>query len=89
MDERTYRWLGKWERPIYFGKHERRESAEDARAYIYSPMWNGNALTAPKVQPGWVGTVGSAGWGKSPQVRMWMDKPKKTVRERIKKLFRK
>ena len=50
---------------------------------MYDYQTNGNLLTAPVIRAIPVdGRVGLS-WTQSPQVKFWLDEPKKTILERI------
>lgn len=81
-------WLGTWEPARYFGKHERTYPADGAMPYNFNPLIRGNDVwlrdwnrvnRAIPVE----GTLEKATWNQSPQVRFWLDEPKKTLWERV------
>lgn len=81
-------WLGTWEPARYFGKHERTYPADDAVPYRFNPLIRGSDAwlrdwsrvnRAIPVE----GTLEKATWNQSPQVRFWLDEPKKTLWERV------
>ena len=81
-------FLGTWEPPQYFGKHDKRYPADDGIGYRYNPLIHGNDVwlrdwnrvnRAIPVE----GTLEKATWNQSPQVKFWLDEPKKTIRERL------
>ena len=77
-------WLKRWEPERYFGKHERYETVTGPGGYVYDYQTNGNLMTAPVIRAIPVdGDVERLSWRQSPQVRMWLDKPEKTILERI------
>ena len=81
-------WLLKWELPYYFGRHDRKYPADDAIGYRYNANIHGNDLwlcdwsRVIRAIPA-EGTLEKISWKQSPQVQMWMDDPKPTIRQRL------
>lgn len=82
-------WLGTWEPRRYFGKHEKSFPADDAVPYTFNPNVRGNdawlrdwsrVQRAIPVE----GTMEKISWAQSPQARMWLDEPPKTIRQLLK-----
>lgn len=63
-------WLGRWEPPYYWGKHEQRIPVTDGQPY---PV-----IRAIPVD----GIVGPT-WMQSPQARFWLDETRPSVWKRI------
>ena len=72
----------------YFGKHECYEPVH-AGGYRFDAAYCGNVQTVPA---GWYpiiraiqaeGRVDRLSWNQSPQVKFWLDEPKKTLLQRF------
>lgn len=81
-------WLMVWEPARYFGKHDKRYPADDAVPYRYNYAIHGNdawlrdwsrVQRAIPVE----GTMERLSWSQSPQVKFWMDEPRKTIWQRF------
>lgn len=70
-------WLGTWEQQEAPGRHSRMEPAYDAVGYQY----HGQVLRAIPVDGRITETPPT--WSRSPQVRFWLDAPKKPLGLRI------
>ena len=81
-------WLLSWEPPQYWGRHDRKYPADDGIGYRYNGNIHGNDLwlrdwsRVCRAIPV-TGTVEPISWRQSPQVRFWLDEPKKTLWERF------
>ena len=73
-----------WQIPRYFGRHEKAYPAEDATGYQYSPVINGNGWNYP-VMAVCDPAQARLTWDQSPQVRFWLDDPKPTAAERLRR----
>ena len=80
MGPDDYFWLGRWEAPVYFGKHDKYEPAFVCNGYLYSYDRNGNLYGVP-----WTSKGGrqETNWSRSPQVRHWLDEPKQRLAVRF------
>lgn len=91
----TMEWLGTWEDTEAPGRHSRQYPAGFAVGYRFrGPGWIDRRPKARDEYSMWErvnraipveGIVGDAppSWEKSPQVRFWLDEPKKNLGQRI------
>ena len=85
-----------WQTPYYWGRHERRQPADDGIPYRYDPRRNGNQYW-PYPRMDYVsraivadGTVNSKpSWENSPQVAFWLNEEPKTILERFRQWWEK
>ena len=87
-------WLMVWEPARYFGRHEKRYPADDAIGYRYNCNIHGNDLWLrdwSRVQRAIPveGTMERLSWSQSPQVKFWMDEPRKNLWQRFMEWFHK
>ena len=87
-------WLMVWEPARYFGRHEKKYPADDAIGYRYNYNIHGNDLWLrdwSRVQRAIPveGTMERLSWSQSPQVKFWMDEPRKNLWQRFMEWFHK
>ena len=88
-------WLGVWEELDAPGRHQKRFPAPDAFGYKFCPTYYGSKVpwdAGPRYTM-WdrvnraipvEGTMERISWAQSPQARMWLDEPPKTIRQLLK-----
>lgn len=80
-------WLGRWEPPVYHGKHDKREPVNVFCGYRYNATTNGNGF--PAVYDAIVraipveGHIDRLSWENAPQAAFWLDPPRKTLWKRF------